>query len=414
MPGVRVGQKHKALKKNLTKRTKKTEKKFPPVSDQLAQCALKHLQSGRATLDCSSATTEAFPKQLLKYKVTSTRISNIKKSDGSYRQPTADDQVQPSVEKSADTSITSESLNALRQDIQTGFERFSIIFSAHEDNFSKPEWNCTDRAKMFVYDPNPYIVALSSSHHKTYLCNTTARRSLQNGTAVSINRTMILSEKQDQSDMVILYEEARIQEFKIDGTAEDHGHLYTAKATETAAQLHFLGNQAFTVNLGDVSNLNTNGGYACAQLSGWLAGKLQKIFSAGTTVSKFFDPVMKDWAAYYTDDFKHEHGKDPQSLDLLQRSFLASQHAQHLTSAGKYRVRLWHTSLGFSMLALSPKVDRGRVYIFLWIRELGSSLERTSTPPVIKGHNSEPRRHSRPLAVHSTLPPELELELELM
>ena len=330
----------------------------------------------------------------------------------------------------------------------------------------------------FYYPPD--IRQFHTADYEVSLCNLSGwyNFKLDDNTEyrIRIHRRMILStlrttKAKDVPYTVPLAEEIEIQLNKKDaeewkGFPEAYVVVSKARsATEPNAaktsQLHFLGDNAFTVMLPSNPLLPTDKYAAIMHLVGWVQSKLQQVTCQDKAklndALTFFKDLVEGESSvneYYATLIKAER-TEPQevsTVDVMKRSFLSNQHAHDLTAIQGDRhfiTNQWFVSFGLGLVAISPSSDPHRSYVFVWARRLadlqpeateqiqvpevsapttarpaqkaegGSGRVDHDIPPLLrhKSHNLPPvsrRAAAASSSYVSSLPLELELELQLL
>ena len=186
----------------------------------------------------------------------------------------------------------------------------------------------------------------------------------------------------------------------------------------SAQQLHFLGDNAFTVNIPRKISLPLNGDACVMFWVGWLQRQLQAVKYAGSKTKfnytkKFFGPIFEGNANGFNKEskmYKVYEGKIKQKreagdlsstnkeitdVDIMQASFLANQHAGDLTTVDGFKhfiTRKWIISKSFGMAVLSPCKASSLNYVFVWTRDVSSKSADSSQERITNftPHNFSP------------------------
>ena len=226
-----------------------------------------------------------------------------------------------------------------------------------------------------------------------------------------------------------------------------------AEKVNTCSHLHFFGNNAFSVKIPNHSPLK-RGGFksvhnAAAFMAGWTIRELISATSEfGITHTEpdetFHRHLLINSGDVYKDAVKRvkAHSTHLSSIhrDVARNSFIGRQDAKTLLSGkdGKmFYVKVWMATPTMAVICLSPQEDASKNNVFVWTFARGFETSTDLTPaPVdpptkpgassVGGHGGTATAYQPPIdrrgpfsrrffesARHrSTLPPELELELQ--
>ena len=330
----------------------------------------------------------------------------------------------------------------------------------------------------FVLEPYTDIRSYRSSHYTTHFAIVKGTYTDTDQARILAQRTVILAElrlakttRGQRTHLVPLGEELTIQiqtrEATQKATFLDHGFVITAKPIigVSESHLHFIGNNAMSISIPNdqVHQIRQDGYTATARMAAWLIQNLKHttshISNNTTQANAFFKTLLTESLTnYYLAQLQYESGNT--SGDVLRRSFLSKQHAHDFSRSTKpkYCVRQWSASVGLGMLVLSPNSAPDKNYVFVWARTIDAGgqtytaqpaplypepeylppqepdVETDSTeeeelpqyprrppkylPPLKRNELTDPpggpAEAPLDLKFRSHLPPELELELELL
>jgi hypothetical protein len=331
----------------------------------------------------------------------------------------------------------------------------------------------------FYYPPD--IRPFHTADYETSLCNLSGWYNFKlpdnSEYRIKMHRRTIFSKLRTTKAKDVPYTVPLVEEIEIQLNARDNdkwvgfpkAYVVVCKATKqgqssengrSASQLHFLGDNAFTIPLPGRPLLPVDKYAAIMHLVGWVQSKLQEVtcqdLSKLGDAKKFFAKLIEgddSTEAYYNELIRAEQPTaGVPDFSVMKRSFLSNQHAHDMTAIqgnNHFITKQWFVSFGLGLVAISPFSDPHRTYVFVWARDLapqgGESLPQAVLPydppaPVPQRpntgtighvnkfnhrqeHPSKFTRHSS-LPIHrsaaasssfpSTLPPELERELELL
>jgi hypothetical protein len=347
-------------------------------------------------------------------------------------------------------------------DLKTGFRYLSLVFPKHSQDFeSKIEsYIKSSHTDLTVASSNSAVKEVvkkilnntseqtqikfqhadvrpfATMHYVTKICQLKASFEFslnQTKHTVLITRKMVLSSFKDQhmTESEVQYNIPLCEEFSLQLKSTNlKGEVYAPKvlyvvakprtaqytfgagSAEASSQLHFLGDNAFTVNMPQHINLPIENHAAAMYITGWLVGQLQAVkcsnkprlnaakhffaslFGVKTEDRKNLDdetksPLSNDSAVAkhaklrintrYNKQGVPESDRKFQDIDILKSSFLANQNAGSLTQieGGMYFLtKQWFVSKTFSVVVLSPAQFPLLNYVFVWTTD--TSMEPSS------------------------------------
>lgn len=266
----------------------------------------------------------------------------------------------------------------------------------------------------------------ATMHYVTKICQLKASFEFslnQTKHTVQITRKMVLSSFKDphMTESEVQYNIPLCEEFSLQLKSTNlKGEVYAPKVlyivakprtaeytTDTgvikaSSQLHFLGDNAFTVNMPQHINLPIENHAAAMYITGWLVGQLQavtcnnkpRLNAAKNFFASLFGVKTEDRknlkneavSSFNNDSAVAEHAKlrintryEKQGvaasdrkfhdIDLLKSSFLANQNASSLTQIegdSYFLTKQWFVSKTFSVVVLSPARFPLLNYVFVW------------------------------------------------
>ena len=135
----------------------------------------------------------------------------------------------------------------------------------------------------------------------------------------------------------------------------------------------------------------------------------------------FFSNIINDTKlrGHYEKQLRHETDiSTPDDLAILKRSFVGKQRAFDLAAGSKYSIKQWFTSIGHAVIVYSPVATPNKNFVFVWNKPVSSSDHVPPPPRIIEPKVSDvsiyPTDPPSGPVIHSSLPLDLELELELL
>ena len=265
-----------------------------------------------------------------------------------------------------------------------------------------------------------------TSHYTVHF--TTVKGTHDDGSfKIQTKRTVIIAQlhqaKTQKGQRIVLIplgEELTIQILRDAGYGKTG--LFISSRPNSQSALHFLGTNAMTIN-GSVPPGDGYTAIACAAQD--LIEKLSLATSSSTSEAAksqgFFSNIINDTKlrGHYEKQLRHETDiSTPDDLAILKRSFVGKQRAFDLAASGKYSIKQWFTSIGHAVIVYSPVATPNKNFVFVWNKPVSSSDHVPPPPRIIEPKVSDvsiyPTDPPAGPVIHSSLPLDLELELELL
>ena len=199
----------------------------------------------------------------------------------------------------------------------------------------------------------------------------------------------------------------------------------TTKDSYYSQQMHYFGNNAFTVNISPCHTEPFDKNRDTMKMVGVVVRLLQGVGSSDTNIAhqtyEFFKKILDTKKPGKTDHSSSSSVTDEDCISNLRKSFLANQHANDQTAVveGKHpSIRIWMSSKSFSIVCVSPAKypALNYVYVYLWESEIVGTVTSNPIYP-LRAQSESTFSNDTPSTLQpadSTLPLELELELALL